>query len=332
MSSSIFLLKSPLFYLILSYLSLSHLSLSHLSLSHLSLSHLSLCLLSLCLSPYLISRYVSLLISSLLPLLQQSTSSHLDSEDLNDFDSISRGRFSHSSQTQQAFKTANTSILSIDAIGSSNDSESNNTIYTGSNSSHNNNINIHHDNNDSTYTLTTNSNVTKYRNFGSKIMIFTVVTTWRGYRSSVSLQYSDFKLLDQTVRKELEYVPALLREMPSFPSEKIFQSDSNTLRNWGTEYDVVPRHVPRNLLWSMSRQSGQEMSTFLRNSITGRSSFNSADTDDDNGLLKQNILNNYMVALASLLDHTQYLHAFLNVLEVLPPSSTCGSLTGTDIH
>ena len=233
-------------------------------------------------------------------------------------------------------KTANTSILSIDAIGSSNDSESNNTIYTGSNSSHNNNMNIHHDihhdNNDSTYTLTTNSNVTKYRNFGSKIMIFTVVTTWRGYRSSVSLQYSDFKLLDQTVRKELEKVPALLREMPSFPSEKIFQSDSNTLRNWGTEYDVVPKNVPRNLLWSMSRQSGQEMSTFLRNSITGRSSFNSTDTDDDNGLLKQNILNNYMVALASLLDHTQHLHAFLNVLEVLPPSSTCGSLTGTDIH
>ena len=233
-------------------------------------------------------------------------------------------------------KTANTSILSIDAIGSSNDSESNNTIYTGSNSSNYNNINtnndIHHDSNDNSYTLTTHSNVTKYRNFGSKIMIFTVVTTWRGYRSSVSLQYSDFKLLDQTVRKELEYVPALLLEMPSFPNEKIFQSDSNTLRNWGTEYDVVPKNVPRNLLWSMSRQSGQEMSTFLRNSIAGRNSFTSADIDDDNGSLKQNILNNYMIAVAALLDHTPYLHAFLNVLEVLPPSSTCGSLTGTDIH
>ena len=260
----------------------------------------------------------------------------------------------------------------MDVIGSSsenkNDNDKNNK--TNNNNNNNNNDNINNDNSitsisnnnnynsnsnnnisniiNSTYTSTTKTNVTKYRNYGSEITIFTVVTTWHGCRSSVSFQYHDFLLLDGTVRKELEYVPNLLCQMPSFPSEKIFFSDSNSLKKWGDENDFVPKNVPRNLLWSTPRHSSQEISMLLtdgRNRIdisdnnisdnvisNNNSNDNNDNIGDDNGSIKHNILNNYMIALSALLDHTPYLHTFLDILEVLPPTSNSDSLTSTDIR
>ena len=53
-------------------------------------------------------------------------------------------------------------------------------------------------------------------------MIYTVVTSWRSLRSTVSLQYSDFKDYHTTLEIALKDHPQLLSNIPKLPDPKLF--------------------------------------------------------------------------------------------------------------
>ena len=202
-----------------------------------------------------------------------------------------------------------------------NDSDNSNNI-NNLNGNLNNNLNNLNENLNENYSSKTQANVTKFRIYGSNLTIFTVITTWRGYRSSVSMQYSDFHLLNESLKKELESDFSLLSKMPHFPEEVVFNSSFQILRNWDMEYGNKSKNIFNNISKNNSEDNspGNVPQVLIDNPGEG-----SLNEENLLGILKKNILDKYMIAIAVLLDQTPYLRTLLNILEVLPPSSATGS-------
>lgn len=64
--------------------------------------------------------------------------------------------------------------------------------------------------------------VTRSKEVGGVLVLYTVVTSWRSLRSTVSLQYSDFMEFHITLETALKDHPLLLGNIPKLPDPKLF--------------------------------------------------------------------------------------------------------------
>lgn len=71
--------------------------------------------------------------------------------------------------------------------------------------------------------------VTRSREIGGVLTLYTVVTSWRSLRSTVSLQYSDFKDYHTALETALKDQPALLNNIPKLPDPKLFTASALSL-------------------------------------------------------------------------------------------------------
>lgn len=81
--------------------------------------------------------------------------------------------------------------------------------------------------------------VTRSREIGGVLTLYTVVTSWRCLRSTVSLQYSDFKDYHVALETALKDQPALLNNIPKLPDPKLFTVSSLSLDAIGNLFQSI---------------------------------------------------------------------------------------------
>lgn len=140
--------------------------------------------------------------------------------------------------------------------------------------------------------------VSKFRIFSSEMTVFTVVASWTGHRSAMSMCYEDFKALHEAMTVSMDESPLLLRHMPSLLSKQDFASTLELFK-----------------LWCIGKDESEHAT------LKGMTDINLK------AHLQLQLLRAYIVALGCLVDRTPHLQLLLELLDVLPENLPVTSKT-----